>query len=314
MIYRHKLIIFITLALVGSSAFGDEERFRVELLVLKHLDGFSDTTPQESLRDFSEALDLLLPPEDEDQDQDEGEDGDGAGTDSEPASTLDEQDGEAILEEEPILPAAVLVETLGDDMQQAWRRMRLSAGFRPEQYLSWEQSGEEPYPLIRVHDLELLYEEDPYADLRETEEDDQDEVPEFTDTNNEADSQDAEEAESEEEVLPPPTRFYRIDGTARFRKARFLHLDLDIEFRDPLFAPDNALNVTAESTPMPDDIQENGDQPPRPSAFRIHKVRQSRQVRTAEMQYFDGPVISVLAYITRVEILPDDTENPGVQN
>ena len=54
--------------------------------------------------------------------------------------------------------------------------------------------------------------------------------------------------------------------------------------------------------------QEDSDQPPRPSAFKLVKVEQSRQIRTEEMQYFDGPVISVLAFVTRVEIPTEESE------
>ena len=41
---------------------------------------------------------------------------------------------------------------------------------------------------------------------------------------------------------------------------------------------------------------------PQPSSFLIHSLKQSRQVKSARMEYFDGPVLGVLAYITSIEI------------
>jgi hypothetical protein len=43
------------------------------------------------------------------------------------------------------------------------------------------------------------------------------------------------------------------------------------------------------------------DQPVQPSSFQVHELKQSRQVRTGRMEYFDGPVLGVLAWITAVE-------------
>jgi hypothetical protein len=48
-------------------------------------------------------------------------------------------------------------------MQEAWRRLRLSAPFRPQQYLSWEQGNQEPFPALRIHDLEVVLVKDPKA-------------------------------------------------------------------------------------------------------------------------------------------------------
>ena len=69
-------------------------------------------------------------------------------TDTETA-TGQETDSELFPDEDlPEEPWAdvIAVESMGDVMLEAWRRLRLSARFRPEQYLSWEQSADEPFP------------------------------------------------------------------------------------------------------------------------------------------------------------------------
>jgi hypothetical protein len=42
--------------------------------------------------------------------------------------------------------------------------------------------------------------------------------------------------------------------------------------------------------------------PPRPTGFEFHQLDQRRQVRSGRMEYFDSPVIGVLAWITPIEL------------
>ena len=39
------------------------------------------------------------------------------------------------------------------------------------------------------------------------------------------------------------------------------------------------------------------------SAWVVHKLTQSRQVQTNKYEYFDGPTIAVLAFVTRIDPL-----------
>ena len=41
---------------------------------------------------------------------------------------------------------------------------------------------------------------------------------------------------------------------------------------------------------------------PLPTSFLIHKLKQSRQVKSQRMEYFDIPVLGVLAWITAFEL------------
>ena len=215
-------------------------------------------------------------------------------------------------EPDPLM-AVVHIETMSEVMQESWRRLRLSGPFRPEQYLAWEQGADEPFHLLRIHNEEIVLLDDPYADLR-------------AETEQEADAAATEgeepivfsnqgsilpgEPEPEEEIeLPEPTRFHQIDGTVMLKRSRFLHLVLDLELREAVFdeiAMTQALIAREEA--------EDGEiEMPSPSSFLIHSLQQSRQVKTARMEYFDGPVLSVLAYLIPVEVSEDDI-NTEVQS
>jgi hypothetical protein len=93
---------------------------------------------------------------------------------------------------------------------------------------------------------------------------------------------------------PNPIRYYRIDGTTTFRKTRFLHLDLDIEIRTPLASEEFPQPA---APPYDVDATNLGTRAP---AYQVSTIHQSRQVQIQDMEYFDGPVFSVLTYVTRV--------------
>jgi len=291
-----------------------DARYRVELLLLRHLNGAEEAEPQQSLTDYSAALDLQ-PPIDETElepgladeaDPEAQTDYEAAGENPPPGLTGPEGDPETEApgtEESGEIdaePQIVLLETQSEVMQRAWQRLKTSADYRPELYLSWEQPEVEPFPSIRVHDQKLLFEDDPYADLRAGIEEAEEQVPTFTDTMTPVETLTDEngEAAPPEDTLPAPTRFYRIDGRATLRKARFLHLQLDLEYREPLFSQDQQNEPMHTADPL-------DEQRPRPSAYLVHYLRQSRQVQTQSMEYFDGPVFAVLAMISRVEADPD---------
>ena len=105
--------------------------------------------------------------------------------------------------------------------------------------------------------------------------------------------------------LPPPKHFYALDGTISLVRSRFLHLYLDLQQREAVFAPAGAPEVihmprglrTMPTAPPGDAVGAD----PAPTAFRVFSMEQSRQVRTGQVEYFDGPVLGVLAYVTEIE-------------
>ena len=302
MSYKILLIFFSTIVLNHSVAWAGDERYRVEVLVLTHLHHGEPPVETSRARDYSGSLDFLAPESDEEDAADEVEAG---GSERAPGSA---QEGEpAAADGEPPEPdpnAVVHLTEMSPVMADAWRRLRLSAPFRPEQYLAWEQGSSEPFPLLRVHDPELLWTYDAYAALRallaETEIPPQPPVPEAG----------AEAAALEPEAgdgLPEPRRYYRLDGTVQLRRSRFLHLDLDLELREAIFDETPApaqlglmaaspRTVAAETGP-----HRAPSEAPAPSSYRVYRLEQSRQVKTGQLQYFDTPVLGVLAYITTLE-------------
>jgi hypothetical protein len=268
------------LMLASGAVQGQEQRYRVELLVLRHLEGYSATQPVAVLQDFSAALDLLAP-------------------DLLPPATANTLPETAAQPE----PLAVLQETPGEVMQQAWRHLRGSNGLRPEVYLSWEQAGHELFPLLRIHNQVQLLQDEPYLDAQNTAR----LQPAGSAGTAAGNTQEGAGAVSGETLPPHPVRFYQIDGTARLRVSRFLHLDLDIQYREPMAeaAHDAVAHDGMAQTPQLPGSTQSGLNPAVATSYQVHAIRQSRQVRIQDMEYFDGPVIAVLALITRVDALPE---------
>jgi hypothetical protein len=296
--YKIYLILFIIYLSGLQPASAQDERYRIELLVLRHLNGVAELEPQAILRDFSAAMDLLQPAAEPPDQEPPNADRPVTEAIAEAQPSLEETADalhEEIAEETEVEPQVVLLETQSEIMQRAWQRLRSSSGYRPELYLSWEQPEEEPFPLIRVHDEDVLVEDDPYADLRA--ENAAEEGLTFTDTTTPVAGlidEDNDGTVEPTELIPQPIRYYRIDGTATLRRTRFLHLDLDLEYRERLFT-DGEQGNTNEALDTKDEERA------RPSAFLVHTLQQNRQVQTQDMEYFDGPVFAVLAMISRVE-------------
>ena len=327
-LYRILLISFITLIL-AQDASAQDDRYRVELIVLKHLNHREAPVEQAWVRDYSAALDFLTPePEPEEEDLE--------GIEEEnlepPAADLLAADGELMPDMTGPDPDAVVhVEEMGPEMQDAWRRLRLSGPFRPLQYLGWEQGRNEPFPKLRLHDLEAVYIDDPYADIRAMLESGMDIgiVPtdqpaggpisggaspppqSFQFQTIDPDSIDTiDDGEEQEPQLPDPTLYYALDGTASLVRTRFLHLYLDLELREAVFEPATPAPAgeDAVTSSLVQVRERTEDAPPRPSGYLVHSLLQNRQVKTGRMEYFDGPVISVLAYITAVPLTADEEE------
>ena len=114
------------------------------------------------------------------------------------------------------------------------------------------------------------------------------------------------------EDLPAPRHFYALDGTVSLVRSRFLHLHVDLQQREAIYdaAPQQpvllprGMRTMPPATPGPD--AEDPAAQPVPSAFLVFDMEQNRQVKTGQVEYFDGPVLSVLAYITAIEPEPGD--------
>ena len=321
-----RLILLTTALALLLTASGDaaaqETRYRVEVIVLTHLGHVETPREVATLRDYGDALDFLAPTEDPDSDGDEA----GAAPpevardDIAPATDVvaDETDG---TESEAEIPAVVPIEELGAEMQDAWRRLRLSGPFRPLVSLAWEQADTPPFPLLRVHDANVVMTQDPWAAIRTRLEAGEPvdawleaglapPIPPRPVNEDEALPADKLERDPEAELLeslPPPRRFYALDGTVSLVRSRFLHLYVDLQQREGVYEamPTQPIllprGLRTQPAAPPESALESTEIEPVPTAFRVFELEQNRQVKTGQVEYFDGPVLSVLAYITAIE-------------
>lgn len=333
---RTLLILFMTI-LGASVAHAQDDRYRVEIIVLKHLNHNESAQEQAWLKDYSDALDFLTPetePDPENAADEAAAELNEAAAD--PAAEIAEHAEPGAAETEPgVDPNAVVhIGEMSPAMEDAWRRLRLSGPFRPLQFLAWEQGRNEPFPVLRVHDLDAILVDDPFADLRLLVEsgDTLSEVPngyaatpgssgparntpapppqsfqyQTIDPDKLSVEASSEDAEPAGETLPDPTFFYALDGTASLVRTRFLHLYLDLELREAVF--DTAATLRPPPTERLAQPTAEGLEQAAPTGFLVHSLRQNRQVRTGRMEYFDGPVIAVLAYITAVPLVTDEAD------
>jgi hypothetical protein len=301
-----RYIVFLNLFLfllagVQPAMAADPSRYRVEIIVLMHLE--HDEQPREAQRldDYSAALDFLSPLDESEKDGLEEKIEGAAEAVVEPVPGTEAAAGE--MAEGGAAPdgetdpwnVVVHLPELSAQMQEAWRRLRLSGPFRPLQHLAWEQGGDAPFPTLRVHDLEAVLTEDPWAANR-------------------ALLAEPQAAAAQGQGLaggaepPPPIRYYRLDGTTSLTRSRFLHLSIAVELREPLYAGDApAIEPPPRFAGSPDALP--GAAPgsdldpmaePVPTSFLVHRLEQSRVVRTGRMEYFDGPVLGVLAWVTDI--------------
>jgi hypothetical protein len=186
-------------------------------------------------------------------------------------------------------------------MQTAWNRLQRSPAHEPLHYAGWQQHAFPPemQKPIRLHDEVALVE--PAADQ---------ESADFTDEsfNEEQDAAvepdvagafvsgdeslpteplegDGPELVEAEEIDAAEFTNYRLDGQLSLVQRKFLHLDIDIEWREAILL----------SAPDPDEEFE-----PDP-AYRLHTVLQRRQILTDRLEYFDTPVLGIIALITEIE-------------
>ena len=120
MIYRLFLILFVIYFIDPRPALAENERYRVEILVLTHLGHGQQGTEVVKPEDFSSALDFLKPPEEEESEPVAEADAEET-AEVEPDFLVDE---EAPVEVDPaeheaeLLNAVVHVEEMGPEMQE----------------------------------------------------------------------------------------------------------------------------------------------------------------------------------------------------
>jgi hypothetical protein len=283
------LVLGSLLASPLAAASGD--RYRVEVLVFRHTN--TDPTPAEvtAVRDFQDAFRL-----------DQG----------------------------AMPEAPSRISPNGDTFESLWRRLERLFGYEPLALVTWEQTQADYHPPVRIHDEQTVA-EILHFPARE--------VP-----------LDLTSALLFDEYVTP---LHRLDGTVRLRRSRFLHLDLDLEFRldDAAWSRVYPPPMLEAAAPLPrreeadwrsgessagEDLR-NGAGPSggaSPATLRVeiptiespgntggagvdggetskaeeppvllplHRLQQSRQIRSNEMNYFDTAYLGVLARVTPID-------------
>jgi hypothetical protein len=159
-------------------------------------------------------------------------------------------------------------------MDGTWRRLRSSQGYRPLLYTAWDQSRTDYYPPMRVHNTRMLDEQ-----LR---------PPTNIVIANLA---------AEDPLAAYRSEFYQLDGSVQLRRSRFLHLFLDLEYRDQQLAQD----VTSGTTDAPNDDTEFARELNSSGQYDIFRLKENRQIRTGRLQYFDTPYFGALVLVTAIE-------------
>lgn len=168
---------------------------------------------------------------------------------------------------------------LSPTMQSAWNRLSNSGEFQPRTWRAWYQplSRSRLSPQVRIHDefpLRLNW-----ADLA---------LPALPGTR---------KTLTIDQLMPKAD--YRLDGSLRLRQRQFMHLELDLVWREL---------VEQEQLPAgpwaPDVLA--------PVHFQQHHLNQSRTVRLDRLEYFDSSWLGVLVRIQRW--VPPEAEEPNTSD
>ena len=154
-------------------------------------------------------------------------------------------------------------------MDGVWRRLRSSKEYRPLLFAAWQQNRTDYYPPMRIHDEIVVDEQlNPPTNIM------------------------IAVLAAEDPLGAYMSTFYRLDGTLQLRRSRFLHLYLDLEYREG----------TQPSDPDTQTSFFNIKDPalPEEPAYSIHSLQQNRQVRSGQLQYFDTPNFGALVFVTAI--------------
>lgn len=273
--------------------------YRVEVIVLVHLDGQSDRYRIDRARDYSSLTDPLLKArqlswvesetEDERSDDDTAVDWDrvNESLDLDLPDALDDE-AEAAASADDAGPVQVLypltyhsLDQLGPEMRQAWRRLEDSGRYQALTWRAWHQplSRQAPSRPVRVHDETLIQSHwlalDPLLGR-----------PNADNKNNTL---------GLVNTLIPQI-LYRLDGSIRIRQRQFTHAEIELVWHDPI---DTGVGPLASEHLAP-------------GGYEIHRINQSRTIRPERLEYFDSGWLGVLIRIEPWES-PVQTRSPGGQ-
>jgi len=257
-----KRLLPFLLLLTSSVSLAESGAYRVEVIIFRNLLVASDATQINELRSFSQFPDL---------------------EDTRPPKEPVERPANKLTPELPDDLADLVRDDLPDDLQvgsgrgtymdDVWRRLRSSEGYRPWIYTSWEQNRVDYYPPMRIHNPQIIDTQlrSPTHIM----------IADLT---------------SDDPLSAYRSNFYQLDGSVQLRRSRFLHLFLDLEYRQESVQTNTEAGFPASYDFLTGAEQETSDR----SEYDVFKLKQNRQIRTNEMQYFDTPYFGALVFVTSI--------------
>ena len=258
-----KHLLPLLLLIFSSVVLAESGSYRVEVIVFRNLGVIAEASSVDELRSFSHLPDLEEP---------------------EPANKSqaleDSQGPEDILPGDmPEAPRSDLPDDLrvisdrGNYMDDVWRRLRSSEKYQPLVYTAWEQNRTDYYPPMRIHDQQIIDRQlRPPTNMM---------IADLT---------------ANDPLFAYRSNFYQLDGSVQLKRSRFLHLFLDLEYREQ-----KSLDIVEWDLPAENGIQlDNETSRDKPADYQLLTLKQNRQIRTNQAQYFDTPVLGALVFVTAI--------------
>ncbi|MCC5863793.1 MAG: hypothetical protein JJU31_01610 [Wenzhouxiangella sp.] len=283
---RIAVTILLLLALAGAAEATDTIApgtpvYRVEVILFEHAEGRSDRRFSTEIDTFHTLIDPLRKARDlaaraaweEHQAELTGQqETDETRLALDLIDALDALDGNLLAEEDAIsemaLPEVFLqLDELSPGMQAAWRRLTDSGAYRPLSWRAWHQPlhRQQLAPAVRLHDDQIIRLD--WLDVERT-----------------LQTLPGQPARRDFELAAfMPEAHYRLDGSMRLRQRQFMHVELDLVWREPVDAASGPLNPIHW----------------RPAGFESHRLSQSRTIRTERLEYFDSAQFGVLVQVVR---------------
>jgi len=261
-----KRLLPLLLLITSSAVHAESGAYRVEVIVFRNLLEVAETTQVQELRSFSRY------PDTEEINIPEA-------PIKKPAESINEQFAGDLVE---ILPNDLpddlhIITRKSSRMDGVWRRLRSSKSYRPLVYAAWQQNRTDYYPAMRVHDSNIIDSQlRPPTNILIADLAAQDPLADYRST------------------------FYLIDGSVQLRRSRFLHLFLDLEYRAESLQSLSEADFFGNNQFQPEPGLENAPE------HGVFTLKQNRQIRTGQMQYFDTPYFGALVLVSAVAPTDDN--------
>jgi hypothetical protein len=253
-------LIPLLLLFISTVSLAESGAYRVEIIVFRNLEVVAEPGKVEDLRSYSHFPDLKVTRETE--------------------TTLDEStdnipgDLAELLRDD--LPDDLTVMTSkGTYMDDVWRHLRSSKGYRPLLYSAWQQNQVDYNPPMRIHDQNIIDTQlRPPSELI---------VADLT---------------ASDPLAEYRSNFYQLDGSVQLRRSRFLHVYIDLEYREKPARVISETNFFAAAE-SPKNIN---DMIAPDTGYDVHSLKQNKPVRTGQLQYFDTPFLGVLVFVSTIAV------------